>query len=64
MHGDELIGVAEAATELNLTVRQVHRLIDNGTIPLVTKLASATGAKIVRRSDVEALAAERAEATS
>lgn len=56
----ETITVREAAETLGLSVQQVHRLADAGTLEVVHQLPGATGAKLLDRSSVDRFLAERA----
>ena len=51
----DLIGVAEAAQILNLSVRAVQHRIIRGDL-LAQKMRGKTGAYVLNRADVEALA--------
>lgn len=50
-----LIGVAEAAKLTGLDRRTLHRKVERGELPYVTKLDGLRGAYIFNRSDVLAL---------
>jgi len=52
-----LIGSADAANVLGVSVRTVHRLVASGRIVPAQKLTGPTGNYLFRRSDVSALAA-------
>lgn len=56
----DTITVREAADILGLSVQHVHRLIESGTLTVERQLPGATGAKLLPRSDVDALQARRA----
>lgn len=55
-----MCSVTEAATLLRMPVTTAQRWAKSGRLPVVTKLAGATGAYVLDRAEVEALAAERA----
>jgi excisionase family DNA binding protein len=54
---DDLITVAEAAELLDTSVATIHRRIKSGNLPAAKKLPGLRGAVLLRRSDVEAVAA-------
>lgn len=53
----DLLSVAQAATELNLTPRAVHHRIKAGTLTAV-KLGPGTSAYVITRTEVERAKAE------
>lgn len=55
-----MCSVTEAATILGIPASTAQRWARIGQLPVVTKLAGATGAYVLDRAEVEALAAERA----
>ena len=55
----DLLTAAQAAERLNLSRRQIHRLVESGALPEAHRNPGVTGARLFRRSDVEALAASR-----
>lgn len=55
-----MCSVTEAAHILGIPVTTAQRWAKSGQLPVVTKLAGATGAYVLDRAAVEALAAERA----
>jgi len=57
---DELVTVAEIASQLGITTREVQRLIDRGHFPSARKLgAGATSAYVIVRSDLDAYLKKR-----
>lgn len=54
---DDLITVAEAAQSLGVSIATVHRRVKRGDITPAMQLPGPTGAYLLRRSDVLALAA-------
>jgi predicted DNA-binding transcriptional regulator AlpA len=56
---EDLLTSPQTALELGVSIRTVHRLADDGVLPLVHKLPGPHGAFLFHRSDVEALRAER-----
>lgn len=56
---DELIGTVEAAELLGVERSTLTRWVQLGRIAEATKLPGSRGARLFRRSDVEALAADR-----
>ena len=50
----DLIGAAEAAEILGVSVATVNRMAANGTLPTAAKLHGRTGAHIFNRATVEA----------
>ena len=57
---DNLIGSAEAGRILGRSPRTIHRLVADGLlVPAVTAPGGRAGVFLYRRSDVEALKAER-----
>jgi len=61
---DDLITSSEAARILGRSARTVARLAKAGELPHAGRLTAARGVYLFRRSDVEAFAAARAEATA
>jgi len=57
----DLIGVAEAADVLGVTVKTVHRWIERGDLTPVYKLPGYRGAVILRRRAVVKLASTNRE---
>ena len=55
----DLLTAAQAAGILSVSRRQVHRLVDAGTLTVAHQNPGVTGARLFARSDVEALAAAR-----
>lgn len=55
-----MCSVSEAATILGIPPTTAQRWAKSGQLPVVTKLAGATGAYVLDRAAVVALAAERA----
>jgi excisionase family DNA binding protein len=55
----DTITVREAADALGVSVQQVHRLVEAGTIAVVHQLPGATGAKLLDRADLERYATNR-----
>lgn len=63
MPDDELIGTADAAAILGVTLPTIKRLALRGdALQPAVKMRGKTGAYLFRRADVERLAAARAEA--
>lgn len=58
----DLLTTSEAGVILNKSGRTVQRLVNAGLIPVAHTLPGDNGAKLLRRSDVLAYAAERARA--
>ncbi len=57
---ENLIGTAEAAKILDKSHRTVHRLVESGALsPAFTAPGGFKGAFLFRRSDIEAIKAER-----
>lgn len=50
----DLIGAAEAAEILGVSVATINRMAANGTLPTAAKLHGRTGAHIFNRATVEA----------
>ena len=61
MPPDELITPAQAVPILGQSLRTVQRLAETGELPVVQKLPGPNGAYLLRRKDVERLAAARAK---
>lgn len=61
---DELIISSQVGVILGKSPRTVARLAEQGDIPYASKLPGPNGAYLFRRSDIEKLAAERAEASA
>lgn len=60
---ENLIGTAEAAKILGKSHRTVHRLVESGALsPAMTAPGGFKGAFLFRRSDIEAVATNRAAA--
>ena len=59
-HG--LMTAAEVAARFGVTARTINRWVHAGRLIPIQKLPTSTGAYLFRAADVEALAAERAEA--
>lgn len=55
----DLMTAAEVAGKLRLSRRHVHRLVESGELPEAGQLPGKTGARLFRRSDVEAVAIAR-----
>lgn len=53
---EDLIGTVEAAEVLGVERSVLTRWVQTGRLPEAIKLPGATGARLFRRSDVEALA--------
>lgn len=51
----DTITVREAADILGLSVQHVHRLIESGALTVERQLPGATGAKLIPRTEVDAL---------
>lgn len=60
----DLIGSVEAAELLGVDRSVLTRLVQSGRLDRAHKLPGENGAALYRRSDVEALAAARAEVAS
>jgi len=60
MSKPELLGVREAAQIVGVSVATIKRAAATGNLPPAHKLPGANGAYLFHRSDVEALAQERA----
>jgi len=58
----DLITSPEAAAMLGVSVRTVHRKIEEGRLTPAKKLPGPTGAYLFNRADVEALAQQRRDA--
>ena len=58
----ELMTAAEVAAKFTVTSRTVNRWVHDGRLVPAHKLPTPTGAYLFHAADVEALAAERAEA--
>ena len=54
-HPQDLIGSAEAAAILGVTIKTVTRWVARGTLVAAFKLAGPRGAYIFNRADVEAV---------
>lgn len=54
------ITAKQAAEILAVTVRTIHNLIKSGELTAVAQIPGATGAKLLDRKQVEALAEKRA----
>ena len=54
---DDLIPATEAARILGVSIATLHRKAAAGEVPEVAKLPGLRGARLFRRSDVEALLA-------
>lgn len=57
----QMCSVSEAALILGIPLTTAQRWAKSGQLPVVTKLAGATGAYVLDRTEVEAMAAERAK---
>lgn len=55
---DELLSVAAAARELNITSRAVRHRIEAGTL-IAVKLGPGTSAYVITRTEIERVKAER-----
>lgn len=58
---DDLIGTAEAAAILDRPVATINRMALDGRLPIAVQMPGRTGARLYRRSDVEALRRVEAE---
>ena len=56
----DTVTVREAAEMLGVSVQHVHRLIHAGHLDVAWRLPGPTGAKLLARTQVEHLLAERA----
>ena len=56
----ELITSPEAAQILGKSIRTIQRLAELGELPYAQKLPGPNGAYLFRRSDIEALASQKA----
>lgn len=56
----DTVTVREAAAMLGVSVQHVHRLIAAGALAVAHRLPGPTGAKLLVRSEVENVLAERA----
>ena len=56
----DTVTVREAAAMLGVSVQHVHRLVRAGQLDVLHQLPGTTGAKLLRRSQVERFVAERA----
>lgn len=54
---DDLISTAEAAELAGVNIATINRLAASGKLPTAHKLPGRTGARLYRRSDIEALGA-------
>jgi excisionase family DNA binding protein len=52
---DDLIGTAEAAELLGVSLPTIKRKAQNGLLPVAHKMPGETGAYLFHRADVEAL---------
>ncbi len=55
----DLLTASQAAQRLQLSRRQIHRLVESGDLPEAHRNPGVTGARLFRASDVEALALAR-----
>lgn len=61
---DELIISSQVGVILGKSPRTIARLAEQGEIPYASKLLGPNGAYLFRRSDIEAMAAQRAAEAS
>jgi DNA-binding transcriptional MerR regulator len=59
-HGGGIVGTAEAADLIGVSVRTIHRCVAKGNLHPITKLGGLRGAYLFHAADVLALRTERA----
>lgn len=57
---DDLLTTAEVARIVGRSVPTIHRWVESGRLPTARKLPGIRGARLFRRSDVDALLAPEA----